>query len=166
MKKSRSLLTAAMTLLVLLAVGALAGCGGDSSSESASASTAASSSADVVMAVSGDALLSQFAQAMSGAGLDGEGPYTVFAPTDDAVTATGASLDADAVKAASVEGDALTKDAIAAADKFDSMLPDNSIVSYTGSDGSMYVNDIKVVGGPITAGNGVVYIIDGVIVPD
>jgi uncharacterized surface protein with fasciclin (FAS1) repeats len=45
------------------------------------------------------------------------------------------------------------------------MLADNTIVTYTGSDGSLYVNSYKVVGGPISADNGVVYIIDGVIQP-
>lgn len=38
-------------------------------------------------------------------------------------------------------------------------------MAYTGSDGSVYVNTYKVVGGPIEADNGVVYVIDGVIAP-
>jgi uncharacterized surface protein with fasciclin (FAS1) repeats len=45
------------------------------------------------------------------------------------------------------------------------MLAKNSIVTYTGTDGSLYVNDIKVIGDPITAGNGTVYVIDGAIQP-
>ncbi len=60
-KKTRSLQTAAMTLRVLLAVGALADRAGDSSSESASASTATSSSARRRHGCFRDALLSQFA---------------------------------------------------------------------------------------------------------
>ena len=45
------------------------------------------------------------------------------------------------------------------------MLEDSTIVTYTGADGSLYVNDQKVVGDPMTADNGVVYVIDGVILP-
>ena len=49
--------------------------------------------------------------------------------------------------------------------KYDAMLPDNSITTYTGSDGEVHVKAFKVVGDPISSGNGVVYVIDGVIEP-
>ncbi len=159
MKKSHGLLIAAVALVMLLATGVFAACG---SNDTASAS---SSKSDVIAAAQGDDQLSQFAQAMQGAGLDGTGPYTVFAPTNDAVSQSEVTLDADQVKASTIEGAQLTKDEMAKGTKNDAMLADNSITTYTGSDGSLYVRGFKVVGGPITSGNGVIYKIDGVIAP-
>jgi len=157
MKKSRGLLVAAMALVMLLAAGVLAACGGGE------ASAAASPSGDVAAVVKGDDQLSQFGQALDGAGLDGAGPYTVFAPSDEALSKAGVTLDADAVKASVIQGEQLTEADMAGGTKNDSMLADNSIVTYTGTDGSLYVNTYKVVRGPVSAGNGVVYVIDGVI---
>jgi uncharacterized surface protein with fasciclin (FAS1) repeats len=159
MTKPRGLLLAAVVLLGLLAAGALIACGSDENT------VAASPSADVAAAVAGDDRLSQFAQALDATALDGEAPYTVFAPSDDAVSAAGVSLDGDAVKASIIAGAQLTKAELSKGTKNDSMLADNTIVTYTGTDGSLYVNTYKVVGDPLTAGNGVVYVIDGVIQP-
>ncbi len=160
MKKSRGLLVAAVALVMLLVAGVLAACGRDGE-----ASAAASPSGDVVAAVKGDDQLSQFAQALDGAGLDGEGPYTVFASSDEALSKAGVILDAGAVKASVIEGQQLTEADMAKGAKNDSMLADNTIVTYTGTDGSLYVNTYKVLRGPISAGKGVVYVIDGVIQP-
>ena len=67
--------------------------------------------------------------------------------------------------AAVIEGEQLTEADMGAGTKADSMLADNTIVTYTGADGSIYVNDHKVIAGPLSATNGVVYVIDGVIQP-
>ena len=162
MNKSRGLVIAATAALVmLLTASVLAACGGSESE----AAGPASPSADVVAAVKGDAQLSQFAQAFGSAGLDGKGPYTVFAPSNDAMSKVGTTLTSDAVKAAVIDGAQLAKSDLAKGTKNDSMLADNTIVTYTGSDGSLYVNTYKVIGAPITSGNGIVYVIDGVIEP-
>jgi uncharacterized surface protein with fasciclin (FAS1) repeats len=160
MKKYRGLLVAAVALVMLLVAGVLVACGSDEK-----ASAAASPSGDVVAVIQGDDQLSQFAHALTVAGLDGEGPYTAFAPSDTAVSDAGVTLDADAMKASVIEGEQLSETDMEKGTKNDSMLADNTIVTYTGSDGSLYVNSYKVVGGPISADNGVVYIIDGVIQP-
>ena len=165
MKKSRGLLCAAAVLVMVLAATALAACGSDETEASAPASP----SSDVVAAAAGSDELTQFSDAVAAAGMDttlaAEGPFTVFAASDDAVTAAGATLDGDAVQAAVIEGEAFSRADLEAGTKNDAMLADNTIVTYTGSDGSLYVNNHKVVREPLTAGNGVVYVIDGVILP-
>lgn len=153
---------AVLALALLLAAFALAACGGSSSEDSSSSS---SPSGDVASALKGDDTISQYADAFAAAGIGGEGPFTVVAATNDALTAAGITLDADAVLASVIDGtNVLPADAEKGA-KFDAMLEGNSIVTYTGSDGSLYVNDFKVVGDPIAAGNGTIYIVDGVIQP-
>ena len=69
------------------------------------------------------------------------------------------------MKASVIEGQQLAKADLVKGTKSDSMLANNTIVTYTGSDGSLYVNSYKVVGGPLSSGNGVVYVIAGVIEP-
>lgn len=160
MKKSRGLLVSAVVLALLVVAGAGAACGSDDE-----ASASASPGGDVVAAVKSDDQLSQYAQALEGAGLSGAGPYTVFASTDEALSAAGVTLDSEAVKASVVEGTQLAEADLSAGFKSDSMLEDSSIVTYTGADGSLYVNDQQVVGDPMAADNGIVYVIDGVIQP-
>ena len=86
-------------------------------------------------------------------------------PSNDALSKAGTTLTSDAVKAAVIDGAQLAKSDLAKGTKNDSMLADNTIVTYTGSDGALYVNTYKVIGAPITAGNGIVYVINGVIEP-
>lgn len=162
MKKSRGLVAAAAAIVTLLAAGILVACGG----EEDSAAATASASGDVVAVLSAEDQLSNYADVAGDAGLDGEGPYTVFAASDDGVAAAAATLDADAVKASVIEGEKYAEADLAAGVKSDSMLEDNTLVIYTGADGSLYVNDVKVIGGPLDADNGVVYIINGVILPE
>ena len=109
--------------------------------------------------------MSQYSDAFAAAGISGDGPYTVFAASNDALTKAGVTLDADAVKASVIDGQNLAKADVEKGTKNDSMLADNSIYTYTGTDGALYVNDFKVVGDPITSGNGTVYVVDGVIQP-
>ena len=160
MKKSRGLLVAAAALMLLLAAGALTACG-----SSGGSSAAASPSNDVVAAAKADDQLSQFSQALNQAGLDGKGPYTVFAPSNDAVSKAGVTISTDIVKASVIEGTQLAEPDMTKGTKNDAMLADNTIVTYTGSDGALYVNTFKVIGDPVAAANGVVYVIDGVIQP-
>lgn len=160
MKKSRGLLVSAVALALLLAAGTVAACGSDDE-----ASASAAPGGDIVAVVQSDDELSQYAQALEGAGVSGAGPYTVFASTDEALSAAGVTLDSETVKASVIEGSQLAAADLAAGSKSDSMLEDSTVVTYTGADGSLYVNDQKVVGDPMTADNGVVFVIDGVIQP-
>jgi uncharacterized surface protein with fasciclin (FAS1) repeats len=153
MTRRTILLFAALVLTLLLSAAALVACGGSSTPS------------DVGAALKGDDQVSQYSDAFAAAGISGNGPFTVFAASNDALTKAGITLDADAVKASVIEGQNLAKADVVKGTKNDSMLADNSIVTYTGTDGALYVNDFKVVGDPITSGNGTVYVIDGVIQP-
>ena len=144
---------AALALALLLATVALAACGGSSTPS------------DVGAALKGEDQVSQYSDAFAAAGISGGGPYTVFAASNDALTNAGVKLDADAVKASVIDGQNLAKADVEKGTKNDSMLADNSIYTYTGTDGALYVNDFKVIGDPITSGNGTVYVVDGVIQP-
>jgi hypothetical protein len=161
MKNPRTWLVALLALALLLSAGALAACGGSSGSGSSSA-TAAS---DVSAAVAGDAQVSQYAEAFKTAGISGDGPFTVFAASNDGVTASGTTMSAEAVQASVIEGEDFAKADLEKGTKSDSLLADNTIVTYTGTDGSLYVNDIEVIGDPIATGNGTVYVLDGAIQP-
>jgi uncharacterized surface protein with fasciclin (FAS1) repeats len=152
---------AVLALALLLATFALAACGSSSDDSSASSSP----SGDVASALTGDDSISQYADAFAAAGISGEGPFTVIAATNDALTTAGVTLDADAVKASVIDGTNVAKADAVKGSKSDAMLEGNTIVTYTGTDGSLYVNDFKVVGEPISAGNGTIYIVDGVIQP-
>jgi uncharacterized surface protein with fasciclin (FAS1) repeats len=153
MTRRTTLLFAALVMTMLLSAAALAACGGSSTPS------------DVGAALKSNDQVSQYSDAFAAAGISGSGPYTVFAASNDALTKAGVTLNADAVKASVIDGQNLAKADVVKGTKNDSMLTDNSIVTYTGTDGSLYVNDFKVVGDPITTGNGTVYIIDGVIQP-
>jgi hypothetical protein len=61
----------------------------------------------------------------------------VFAPTADAVGQGGVAINADVVKAGVIKGVKLTKADAAKGTKNDSMLADNSVVTYTGNDGQL-----------------------------
>lgn len=152
---------AVLALAVMLATFALAACG--SSGDDASASS--SPSGDVASALKGDDSISQYADAFAAAGIGGDGPFTVVAASNDALTIAVVTLDADAVKASVIDGTNLAKADAVKGTKNDAALEGNTIVTYTGTDGSLYVNDFKVVGEPISAGNGTIYIVNGVIQP-
>lgn len=164
MKKTRALAVGIVALAVVgLGTAVLAACG--SSDKQASASP----SSDVVAAALSTGQLSQFAAAVKVDGLDGtlagKGPLTVFAPSNAALTASGASMTADVLKVHVIQGQELAKADLEKGTKNGSLVDGNDIVTYTGNDGNLYVNTYKVVAGPIKAGNGVVYVIDGVIEP-
>jgi uncharacterized surface protein with fasciclin (FAS1) repeats len=148
---------AILALALLLVAGAVAACGG-SDDASASGTTAS----DVAAALSSDAQLSQYSDAFAAAGIGGDGPFTVFAASNDALSAAGVTLTVDDVKASVIEGEKY-----APADlhglSTDSMLEGTKVTTYQGTDGSLYVNDMKIIGDPIEAGNGIVYIYDGAI---
>ena len=119
-----------------------------------------------------DSLVAAVVQAELLTTLQGEGPFTVFAPTDDAFTAAGidlAALDTDEGKATltdillyhvvsgSVASSALADGMIATAVNGDDL-------TFTVGEGVM-VNDANVILADVEASNGIVHVIDKVLMP-
>ena len=119
-----------------------------------------------------NSLVAALTQAELVATLQGDGPFTVFAPTDDAFAAAGidlASLDTDEGKAAltdillyhvvagEVPSSAVTDGLVAAAVNGDDL-------TFTVGEGVM-VNDANVVLADVPASNGVIHVIDKVLMP-
>ena len=119
-----------------------------------------------------NSLVAALAQAELVATLQGDGPFTVFAPTDDAFAAAGidlAALDNDEGKAVltdillyhvvagAVPSSAVTDGLVAAAVNGDDL-------TFTVGEGVM-VNDATVVLADVPASNGVIHVIDKVLMP-
>ena len=120
-----------------------------------------------------DSLVAALSQANLVATLQGDGPFTVFAPTDQAFADAGidlASFDTDAendtlvdiltyhVVSGSVLSSALTDGLTATALNGDD-------VTFTVNDAGVKVNDANVVTADVVASNGVVHVIDKVLMP-
>jgi hypothetical protein len=161
MLKRKIMLVTALALTLVFAATLLAACGSSDDSSSSSGSP----SGDVASGLKGDDQISQYADAFAAAGISGGGPYTVFAASNDALTAAGVTLDGDAVKASVIDGSNLSKDELSKGTSTASLLDGNSVTTWSGIDGTLYVNSFKLVGDPITTGNGTIYVIDGVIQP-
>jgi len=188
--KKVSLAVAAIAASLLLAA-----CGSSSSSESSSTAPAASASAEETMAEESMAAeesmpaaedivsiasttdgFSTLVAAVTAAGLvetlQGEGPFTVFAPTDEAFAALPAGV-LDALLLPENK-DVLTKiltyhvvpGAVMAADVTDGDVAtvEGQTVALSTADG-VTVNGAKVVQADIVASNGVIHVIDAVILP-
>ena len=106
--------------------------------------------------------------------LSGEGPFTVFAPTDDAVTALITALDITAEEFLALEdlSDILLYHVVNATamstDLSDGQMVTTMLgedVTITIMDGSVMVNGATVTTADITADNGVVHVIDAVLLP-
>ena len=119
-----------------------------------------------------DSLVAAVVQAELLTTLQGDGPFTVFAPTDDAFTAAGidlAALDTDEGKATltdillyhvvsgSVASSALADGMIATAVNGDDL-------TFTVGEGVM-VNDANVILADVQASNGIIHVIDKVLMP-
>jgi uncharacterized surface protein with fasciclin (FAS1) repeats len=105
--------------------------------------------------------------------LSGDGPFTLFAPTDDAFAALPAgALDAlladptgelaDVLLYHAVAGQALSTD-LNDGDMIETILGDDVEVSIT--DGNVFINGAQVIVADILASNGVVHVIDAVLLP-
>ncbi|MEZ4620921.1 MAG: fasciclin domain-containing protein, partial [Caldilineaceae bacterium] len=119
---------------------------------------------------------STLVQAVEAAGLvetlRGDGPFTVFAPTDDAFAAvppeTLDALLADPEQLTQVLLYHVVPGAIVAADLSDGMEAETAqgdSVTITISDGNVMVNDANVTATDIMAHNGVIHVIDQVLLP-
>jgi uncharacterized surface protein with fasciclin (FAS1) repeats len=114
--------------------------------------------------------------AVEAAGLDGalsaEGPYTVFAPTDEAF----AKLPEGTVESLLANPEALKKVLLyhvvsgdvraAQVVELDSATTLNGEMVAINTDGGVRVNDANVIKTDITASNGVVHVIDTVLIPE
>lgn len=106
--------------------------------------------------------------------LRGDGPFTVFAPTDDAFAALPSGLLdkllenpdilADVLLYHVVEGEVMAADAVA--------LAGESVVTLSGQsvaisvDGGVFINDAEVTATDIECTNGVIHVIDTVLIPE
>jgi len=106
--------------------------------------------------------------------LSGEGPFTVFAPTDAAITALVTALDitADDLLAMEDLGDILTYHVLSGTVLSTDLAPTQTVTMLNGDDatvtsmgGTVMINDATVTVADITTDNGVVHVIDAVILP-
>ncbi len=106
--------------------------------------------------------------------LSGEGPLTVFAPTDSAFTNLLSDLGVTAEQLLGnpdladillyhVVGASLNGDAVAAETHIETLLGKDVDVSIVGDD--LYINDAKVIIADIEASNGIIHVIDAVLLP-
>lgn len=146
----------------------------DSAAPSASAAAMAK---DIVETATEAESFSTLLTAATAAGLvetlQGEGPYTVFAPTDEAFAALpagtlqGLLADKEALRAVllyHVVSGAVTADQVVGLTSADSV--EGSPIAISVKDGMVYLNDsAKVVTPDVMASNGVIHVIDQVILP-
>jgi transforming growth factor-beta-induced protein len=104
--------------------------------------------------------------------LKGEGPFTVFAPTDDAFKKLPAGTVEGLLKDPKALGDILlyhvVPGKVMAADVVNLTSADTALgkpVSIKVEDGKVFVNDAQVTATDIAAANGVIHVIDSVILP-
>ena len=173
--------TLIVVALLLVAVPfVLAACGEEEEAVTEESPTPAASTGDIVDTLNAAGNYTKLIGALEAAGLvdtlKGPGPLTVFAPTDDAFGALPpATIDelfadpsgdlTDILLYHVVPEEKLMAADVAAGGKFDTALEGESLVTYTGSDGKVYVNDILIVTADIEATNGVIHAIDAVILP-
>lgn len=187
MKLSRAALVALLTVLGLVA----AACTDDATEDATDDTTEAAESTDttdsadetpatvVDIAASSDdfsTLVAAVTEADLVATLQGDGPFTVFAPTNAAFEALIAELDttAEDLLARDDLGDILTYHVVAgqimaadaiAADGTDVATVNGDTLAVSVVDGNVMVDGATVTTADLVAGNGVVHVIDAVILP-
>jgi uncharacterized surface protein with fasciclin (FAS1) repeats len=174
----RSLLLLAVLALVAVPF-VLAACGDSDASEATSPSPSPSMAAkDIVDTAVEAGGFTTLVTALQAAGLDetlkGEGPFTVFAPSDDAFAAVPAeTLDALLADPEGALTDVLTYHVVAgrvmSTDLSDGMTAETvngePITITIGDDGTVMVNDATVTTADIETSNGVIHVIDAVLIP-
>jgi uncharacterized surface protein with fasciclin (FAS1) repeats len=172
----------AAALLIAVATLGLAACGEEEQDEGAASTdtSPAAATADIVDTLVADGRFATLISALEAAGLDealrGAGPFTVFAPTDDAFAALPAgTLDellADPTGALTgvlsyhvVPEAALTTVEFEDGEKGETLLEDESVLVWIGSDDEFYVESVKIIDTDVEATNGVIHVIEGVLVP-
>ncbi|WP_322796541.1 fasciclin domain-containing protein [Tepidiforma sp.] len=167
---------------VLLAAAGIAAigmaCGGDDEEEEASPiPTAPAATADIVDTAVAAGNFTTLAKALEEAGLvqtlKGEGPFTVFAPTDEAF----AALPAGTLDSLLANKDELTKvltyHVVAGRVTSDQVSTMTEATTVEGSklmirveNGQARINDATVVTADVQATNGVIHVIDRVLIPE
>jgi uncharacterized surface protein with fasciclin (FAS1) repeats len=172
----------AAALLIAAASLSVAACGEEEQDEAAASTEAspAAATADIVDTLAADGRFATLITALETAGLDealrGTGPFTVFAPTDDAFAALPAgTLDelladptgalTDVLSFHVVPEAALTTVEFEDGEKGATLLEDESVLVWIGSDNEFYVESIKIIDADVEATNGVIHVIEGVLVP-
>jgi uncharacterized surface protein with fasciclin (FAS1) repeats len=131
---------------------------------------------DIVAIAAGDERFSTLVTALTEAGLvetlQGDGPFTVFAPTDDAFAAlpegTVEGLLADIPALTDVLLYHVVPGKVMAADVVNLDFADTvqgSALGITVADGTVMINDAEVIIPDIEASNGVIHVIDSVLIP-
>jgi uncharacterized surface protein with fasciclin (FAS1) repeats len=158
-------------LLALTLVFAVAACGGDDEE-----STATTDIVDTAVAAGNFTTLASLLESTGLVDtLKGEGPYTVFAPTDDAFAALpegtleelGKPENADQLEAILLyhvaEGDVMSSDLF---DGQEIETVQGAPITVTiDDDGTVKVNDATVTQADVEASNGVIHVIDSVLLP-
>ena len=120
-----------------------------------------------------DSLVAALSHAGLVSALQADGPFTVFAPTDDAFAAAGIDLSTfDTDEENATLSDILlyhvVSSSVAASDVTDGMSAEalnGDDLSFTVSDGSVMVNDATVTTADVMASNGIIHVIDKVLMP-
>ena len=147
------------------------------SPSAAPSASAAAMSKDIVQTATEAGSFATLLTAATAAGLvetlQGDGPYTVFAPTDEAFAALpagtldGLLADPEALKKVllyHVVSGAVTSDQVVGLTSADSV--EGSPIAVAVKDGVVYLNDsAKVVTPDVMASNGVIHVIDQVLLP-
>lgn len=163
----------------ILSVIALAGCsssGGGAATPAKTTPAPSASASDIVAVASGTADLSTLVTAVDAAGLvptlQGDGPFTVFAPTNEAFAALPDGLLDQLLLPCNQEAlsQILTYHVVAGKVTSADIAP-GDVATVEGqkvtlsTDGGVMVNDATVTTADVEASNGVVHVIDGVLVP-
>ncbi len=178
-KKLLSLFVALMALALMASA-----CGDDATAEateSESVEQASDEPGTIVDVAVANGSFTTLVAAVQAAGLDttlsGEGPFTVFAPTDDAFAA---ALDALGLTAEELLADTATLESILTYHVVAGEVPSSDVVTLDGQsvatvngaevaisvDGdTVMVNDATVTAVDVEAANGVIHVIDGVLLP-
>ena len=120
-----------------------------------------------------DSLVAALSHAGLVSALQADGPFTVFAPTDDAFAAAGIDLSTfDTDDENATLSDILlyhvVSGAVASSDVTDGMSAvalNGDDLTFTVSDGSVMVNDATVTSADVMASNGIIHVIDKVLMP-
>ncbi len=164
-------------LITAIAALALAGCAKDAPS-TATAAAAATTKLDIVAVAAGAGQFKTLVAAIQAAGLvetlQSPGPFTVFAPTDEAFaklpagTVDSLLLPENKAKLVAiltyhvVAGEVLAADVV---NLSSAETVEGQSVQITSSATGVQVNDATVVGTDVMASNGVIHIIDTVLIP-
>ena len=120
-----------------------------------------------------DSLVAALAHANLTETLQGDGPFTVFAPTDEAFAAAGINLDDfDNDEANATLADILLYHVVAAAvdaanvtDGMVATMANGDNATFTVDNGTVMINDANVTTADVNASNGIIHVIDKVLMP-